>query len=360
MTPESDNALLSILGYDPKIYLKGRSPLEAVSMGLEMRDADTAFRCNLVSLADNHAGSDSSKYADKIILDHSADNISTEEAGILIRFLHEKLGSAKRRFYAGVSYRHCVLWENCPPYTTGFMRPHDILDKRISEYLPRASEYSDLMRESYDLLNEHPVNVQRRKNNKKPANSIWLWSPGIKMSLPSFKDKYNLESSVIAAVDLIKGIGISAGMRVVKISGTTGDFHTNYKGKGEAAVKELENGKDLVFVHIEAPDECSHQGNIDEKIKSIELIDADIIEPVFKYLDANHDDFKILIMPDHPTPLALRTHTSEPVPFLFYDKKNRSNSGISNFCESGVSEKSKIFIEDGSKLLEFILNRRNH
>jgi len=351
MAPESDTAILSILGYNPKIYLKGRSPLEAASIGLEMRQADTAFRCNLVNITETQ-----DIYEDKIIIDHSAEDISTEEADILIKFLHEQFGDDKLRFYTGVSYRHCMLWENCPPYKK-FKPPHDILNKRIGEYLPERCEYLKLMRESYDLLNNHPVNIKRRENNKKPANSIWLWSPGTKTVLPDFQKKYNLNGSVIAAVDLVKGIGICAGMQAVKVPGATGNFHTNYKGKGEAAIQAFENGSDLAFVHIEAPDECSHQGNMSEKIASIELIDANIIEPICKYLDKNYDDFKILIMPDHPTPLSLRTHTSEPVPFLYYNKRGEINSGINNFCESEVSEKSEIFIQDGSKLLDFIFSQ---
>ena len=350
MEPNSDPAILSILGYDPRIYLKGRSPLEAASMGLEMRESDTAFRCNLVNITESQ-----NSYEDKIIIDHSSDDISTEEADILIKFLHEKFGDDKRRFYTGVSYRHCILWENCPPYKK-FKPPHDILNKRIGEYLPEEREYLKLMRESYDLLNNHPVNIKRRENNKKPANSMWLWSPGTKTVLPDFKEKYNLDGTVIAAVDLVKGIGICAGMQAVKVPGATGNFHTNYKGKGEAAVQAFENGKDLAFVHIEAPDECGHQGNTDEKIASIELIDTNIIGPVFKYLDENYDDFKILIMPDHPTPLSLRTHTREPVPFLYYNKAGQKDSGITNFCESEIGAKSKIFIEDGSKLLDFIFS----
>ena len=346
--PESDPAILSILGYDPRIYLKGRSPLEAASIGLEMRDDDTAFRCNLVSISEEQAS-----YEDKIIIDHSSGDIETEEADILIKYLHEKFGSDKLRLYTGVSYRHCMLWENCPPYNN-FKPPHDILNQRIGEYLPEQHEYLKLMRDSYDLLNNHEINIKRRENNKKPANSIWLWSPGTKTELPDFKSKYKLDGSVIAAVDLVKGIGICAGMRAVQVAGATGNFHTNYKGKGEAAISELGLGKDLAFVHIEAPDECGHQGDINGKVSAIELIDKNIIGPVYNYLDNNFDDYKILILPDHPTPLALRTHTGEPVPFLYYNKRGQKNSGINIFCEPEVQAKSDIFIKDGSLLLDFI------
>ena len=350
MTPESDTAILSILGYDPKIYLKGRSPLEAASMGLVMDVSDTAFRCNLVNITENPAD-----YELKTITSHSADDISTEEADVLIKFLHTKLGDNKRRFHTGVSYRHCLLWENCPKYKK-FTPPHDILNRQIKEYLPEDNEYLTLMRDSFALLNNHPINLKRRENNKLPANSIWLWSPGTKTELPCFKEIYNLGASVIAGVDLVKGIGVCAGMNSVSVPGATGNFYTDYKSKGEAAVCEFKNGRDLVFVHIEAPDECGHQGNAKEKIASIELIDANIIKPVFEYLNAHHTDFNILILPDHPTPVSLKTHTNEPVPFLFYSSREKKDSGISNFCESETEKKSKIFIEQGSRLLDFVFS----
>ena len=235
MVPESDTANLAILSYDPKIYSKGRSPLEAVSMGLEMADNDTAFRCNVVTLSE-----DEQNYEDRIMLDHSADEISTPEAAELIKTVNEKLGTKLRRFFPGVSYRHCLLWENAP--TADFMRPHDIIGRRIGEYLPNGKDgeiFLDLMKESYEILKDHPINQKRRANGKKPANTIWLWSPGKKPALPSFSEKWNIRGAVISAVDLIKGIGLCAGMTSIDVEGATGNIHTNFKGKADAAIKAL-------------------------------------------------------------------------------------------------------------------------
>ena len=353
----SATANLAILGYDPKLYSKGRSPLEAARMGLEMRENDTAVRCNLVTLSENEE-----IYEEKIVIDHSADEISTEDADILIKYLDKKLGTDKIRFHTGKSYRHILLWEDCPGYSDlKFTGPHDIKNKRAKEYLPSGEIgdiYVDLMKKSYDILKNHPLNIKRRENGKRPANSIWLWSPGSKPDIPDFKSKYGLDGSVIAYVNLIQGIGIYAGMKVINVEGATGNFHTNYKNKGLAAIKEFENGKDFIFVHIEAPDECGHAGEIENKIKSIEKIDDMIIKPVYEYLDSNFDDFKILILPDHPTSLATGAHSYAPVPFLLYNKKSENKfnkSGIDNFNEESVAGKSKIYIQNGYELMDFVL-----
>ncbi|MCL1858430.1 MAG: cofactor-independent phosphoglycerate mutase [Oscillospiraceae bacterium] len=348
----SANANLAILGYDPKIYSNGRSPLEAANIGLELRKNDTAFRCNLITVGDGALDAPDI-YENKIIIDHSADEISTEDADILIKFLDKELGTDKIRFHTVKSYRHCLLWENCPEYKD-FTGPHDILNKQTKEYLP-SDDYLDLMKKSYDILNNHPLNIKRRENNKRPANSIWLWSPGTKPDMPDFKSKTGLDGSVIAAVDLIQGLGIYAGMNVIQVDGATGNYHTNYKNKGLGAIKEFENGKDFVFVHIEAPDECGHRKEIENKIKSIEKIDNMIIKPIYDYLNANFDDFKIIILPDHPTMLSTGAHSYDPVPFLIYKKGSRNKSGIDNFNEESVSEKDGIFIQNGYELLDFIM-----
>ena len=354
MIPESDTANLVILGYDPKIYSKGRAPLEAVSMGLSMRENDTAFRCNLVTLSE-----ESEAYEDKIIIDHSADEITTNESDILIKELDEKLGNENIRFYTGISYRHCILWENCPEMCS-FMQPHDILTQKITEYLPdskKFGEYFAIMKESYDILKDHPINKKRREKNLKPANSIWLWSPGVKPKLPQFKDKYNLNGSVVAAVNLIKGIGICAGLDIIEVEGATGNFHTNYKNKGLAAIEEIKNGKDFVFVHIEAPDECGHRGEIENKVKSIEKIDDMVISPIYNYLNNSGMDYKIIILPDHSTPISIRTHAGEPMPFLMYHSANKTKtSKINNFNEYSVKENSDIYIQNGYELLDYLLN----
>ena len=353
MIPESDTANLAILGYDPTIYSKGRSPFEAAAMGAKMRVDDTAFRCNLVTLS-----GETGAYEDKIIIDHSGDDISTEEADILIKELADKLGSDNIRFLTGLSYRHCILWENCPELCN-FTPPHDILNKKIAEYLPdseKFAEYFSLMKKSYDILNDHLINKKRREQNLNPANSIWLWSPGVKPNLPEFKAKYNLEGSVISAVYLIKGIAVCAGLDVLDVEGATGNYHTNYENKGLAAVDELKDGRDFVYVHIEAPDECSHRGELENKIKSIEKIDDMVISPIYDYLKNEGVDFKVIILPDHYTPVSTRTHSNEPVPFLMYDSANKNKaSGINNFNENSVSENSDIFIPNGYELLDYLL-----
>ena len=332
MVPESDTANLAILSYDPAIYSKGRSPLEAVSMGIEMKPDETAYRCNVVTL------SDEGDYNDKIILDHSADEITTAEADLLIKALEEKLGNDERCFYTGVSYRHCLIWKNGND-KYNFMRPHDILGKRIGEYLPSGPDgepFYRLMRDSWDILNNHPVNEERRRRGLKPANSAWLWSPGKKPALPSFKERWGLDGTVISAVDLIKGIGLCAGMQSIDVEGATGNVHTNYEGKAEAAIKAFESGSDYVYVHVEGPDECGHRAEIENKVIAIEKIDKLILAPVLDYLRKTGEDFKIMILPDHPTPIRLRTHTIDPVPFMIYSSKKNYN-GVDSFTEESAT-----------------------
>ena len=349
MVPESDTANMAILSFDPKIYSKGRSPLEAVSMGIEMQPDETAYRCNVVTLSDD------GDYEDKIILDHSADEITTAEADQLIKALEEKLGNDIRRFYTGVSYRHCLIWKNGND-KYNFMRPHDILGKRIGEYLPRESdggaEFLRLMKESFDILNHHPVNEARRARGLKPANSAWLWSPGKKPQLPNFKEQWGLDGAVISAVDLIKGIGLCAGMKSIDVEGATGNVHTNYEGKANAAIQAFKDGYDYVYVHVEGPDECGHRAELENKVLSIELIDQKILAPVYEYLKSSGEDFRIMILPDHPTPLRIRTHSIDPVPFMIYDSKVE-NYGVENFSEESAQAK-KFYIANGYKLMELL------
>ena len=350
MVPESDTANMAILSFDPKIYSKGRSPLEAVSMGIEMQPDETAYRCNVVTLTDDGA------YEDKIILDHSADEISTAEADELIRALDEKLGNRFRKFYTGVSYRHCMIQKNGND-TYNFMRPHDILGRRIGEYLPRiedgGEEFYRLMKDSFEILNHHPVNEARRARGLKPANSAWLWSPGKKPQLPNFYEKWGLQAAVISAVDLIKGIGLCAGMRSIDVEGATGNVHTNYKGKADAAISAFMDGCDYVYVHVEAPDECGHRAELDNKIRSIELIDKEILHPVSNYLAECGEDYRIMVLPDHPTPVALRTHTIDPVPFMIFDSRQTLN-GVACFSEKSAKEKNR-YLENGYQLMEKLL-----
>ena len=350
MVPESDTANMSILSFDPKVYSKGRSPLEAVSMGIEMLPDETAYRCNVVTLSDE--GED---YDDKIILDHSADEITTAEANELIKALQEKFGDDIRKFYTGVSYRHCLIWKNGND-TYPFMRPHDILGKRIGEYLPKiengGGEFYRLMRESFDILNHHPINEARRARGLKPANSAWFWSPGKKPALPNFREQWDLRGAVISAVDLIKGIALCAGMTSIDVEGATGNVHTNYKGKADAAIKAFSDGYDYVYVHVEAPDECGHRAELENKVLSIEKIDSEILEPVYEYLSACGEDFKILVLPDHPTPIRLRTHTIDPVPFFLYSS-NVSLNGVDCFSEESAEGK-QYYIPFGYELMELM------
>ena len=352
MVPESDTANMAILSFDPKQYSKGRSPLEAVSMGIEMQPDETAYRCNVVTLSDN--GED---YDDKIILDHSADEITTPEADQLIRTLDEKLGNDARKFYTGVSYRHCLIWKNGND-TYPFMRPHDILGKRIGEYLPKeengGGDFYRLMRESFEILNHHPVNEARRARGLKPANSAWLWSPGKKPQLPNFKQKWGLDGAVISAVDLIKGIGICAGMRSIDVEGATGNVRTNYRGKAEAAINAFRDGYDYVYVHVEAPDECGHRAETENKVLSVEKIDSEILAPVYDYLKSAGEDFRIMVLPDHPTPIRLRTHTILPVPFLIYCSDRRFD-GVESFSEENAAAKG-FYLSCGYRLMELLLD----
>lgn len=351
--PASDIANLSIMGYNPEQYYSGRSPLEAVSMGIKMADDDIAIRCNLVTLSDD------ADYRNKTMLDYSSDEISTEEAAVLIKHVDDNLGTDFLKFYAGISYRHCAIWNkgsmnlSCTP-------PHDISDRKITEYMPKGEAHdfiSDLMIKSYDLLNEHPINVDRRKRNLNPANSIWLWGEGSKPMLTPFKEKYNLDASVISAVDLIKGIAIGAEMKSIDVPGATGTIDTNFEGKAEAVINEFENGADLVYVHLEAPDECGHRYEIDNKVRSIELIDEKIVLPLFNYLSSQDEDFKILILPDHPTPLSLRTHTREPVPYIIYTSINGKSAGPASdkVYNEFTAKETGVFVDKGHEMIRKLI-----
>ncbi|MBQ7822037.1 MAG: cofactor-independent phosphoglycerate mutase [Clostridia bacterium] len=352
MVPESDTANIAIMSYDPKIYSKGRSPLEAVSMGLHMDDDDTAYRCNLVTISEEDCD-----YDERTMLDHSADEITTAEADELIKALEAHFGKDGLHFYTGVSYRHCMIVKNgIEKYN--FMRPHDILTQKITNYLPKDKDgemFYKMMRESYDILEDHPVNVARRERGLRPANSAWFWSPGRRPSLPVFKEKWGLDATVISAVDLIKGIGLCAGMESVDVDGATGNVHTNYTGKANAAIDAYKRGRDLVYLHVEAPDECGHRAELDNKILSVEKIDKLILEPVYNYLAESKEEFSILVLPDHPTPICKRTHTMEPVPFFIYSSDKKSD-GVEMYSEKNC-ESAGNYIPDGYRLLESFIRK---
>ena len=351
MVPESDTANMAILSFDPKVYSKGRSPLEALSMGLTMQDEDTAIRCNFVTLTEEQEN-----YEDRIITDNSADEISTAEADELVKAINASLCDDVKHLYTGLSYRHCLMWKtDMDKYD--FTRPHDIIGQRIGEYLPRendgGAEFLKIMKDSYEILKDHPVNKARKERGLRPGNSIWLWSPGKKPQLPSFKEKWGLDATVISAVDLIKGIGICAGMTSVDVEGATGNVHTNYDGKAAAAIKAFKDGADYVYVHVEGPDECGHRAETDNKVLSIELIDKKILSPVYEYLLGTGEDFKIMVLPDHPTPVRLRTHTITPVPFFIYSSADEKQ-GVERFDEENA-EKTGVYISDGYTLMDILV-----
>ena len=350
MVPESDTANMAILSFDPKVYSRGRSPLEAISMGLVIAPDETAYRCNVVTLSDD------GEYDQKIMLDHSADEITTAEANELIQALEAHFGNEMRHFYTGVSYRHCILWKNGND-TYDFSRPHDIIGRTIGEYLPKeengGGEFYRLMKESFDVLNHHPVNEARRARGLKPANSAWLWSPGKKPHLPCFTEKWDLRGTVISAVDLIKGIGLCAGMESVDVDGATGNVHTNYDGKAQAAIQAFRDGAEFVYVHVEGPDECGHRAEVENKVLSIELIDQKILTPVYEYLKTCGEPFRIMVLPDHPTPLRIRTHSSDPVPFFIFDSQTEAQ-GVSAFTEATAAE-TGVYIPAGHTLLDKLI-----
>ncbi|MCI8292157.1 MAG: cofactor-independent phosphoglycerate mutase [Hespellia sp.] len=313
MSPGSDTANLSVIGYDPAVYYSGRSPLEALSIGVDMEPTDVSFRCNIVTLTEEEAN-----YEDRRILDHSSGEISTEEAAVLVDALREGLKREGYEFYVGTSYRHLLIWKQGK--LLELTPPHDILTSRIGEYLPTDPVLREMMEKSYEILNHHPINEKRRQKGLHPANSAWFWGAGTRPALASFEEKTGKKGAMISAVDLLKGIAVGAGMQNIIVDGANGGLHTNYAGKGQAAVDALlRDGYDFVYVHVEAPDEMGHQGSASKKIQAIEQIDHNIIGPIVEAMETAGESFRMLILPDHPTPIRVRTHTSAPVPYLLYD-----------------------------------------
>ena len=313
MAPGSDTANLSVMGYDPRKYYTGRSPLEALSIGVDMKDTDVVYRCNLVTLTEEDA-----PYEEQTILDHSSDEISTEDAAILLRDVCRELENETYRFYTGTSYRHCLVWDR--GQVLELTPPHDVLERKIGEYLPHDETLLYMQKRSYEILKNHPLNIRRKEQGLNPANSFWFWGAGTKPVLTSFEDIYHKKGVMISAVDLLKGIAAGAEMDSIQVEGANGGLNTNYEGKAEAAVKALtEQGYDFAYIHVEAPDEMGHQGSVEKKIRSIEYLDQRLIRLVKEGLDASGEDYRMLILPDHPTPIKVRTHVAEPVPYLLYD-----------------------------------------
>ena len=348
MSPGSDTANLSVMGYNPKIYYSGRSPLEALSIGVDMEPTDISFRCNVVTLSEEEE-----RYEDKTIIDHSSGEISTADAAVLVDALKEGLKKEGYEFYVGTSYRHLLVWKNGS--VVELTPPHDILTKRIGDYLPKDPILRDMMEKSYDILVNHPINIKRKEAGLNPANSAWFWGAGTRPALSSFAEKTGKNGAMISAVDLLKGIAVGAGLHNITVEGANGGLHTNYQGKMQAAADALlKDNFDFVYIHVEAPDEMGHQGLVKEKIQAIENIDRYIVGPLVEQLNASGEDYRILVLPDHPTPIRVRTHTSDPIPYLLYDstKKLGDNAGYSE----AVGKENGILKEDGYKLMEYLLN----
>ncbi len=350
LPPGSDVANLSIFGYDPQKYFTGRAPLEAAAMGIKLNPDDVAFRCNLVTLRQEGG----KEFMD----DFSAGHISTAEARELILELGRVLGNHTWQFYPGVSYRHLLVWRNGKKslrlQTTP---PHDIIDKEIANYLPRGEgeeEIRQLMQEARRFLSTHQLNWQRWQAGKKEANAIWLWGQGQAPALPPLTQRFHLTGSIISAVDLVKGIGFYAGLEIINVPGATGYLDTNYAGKAAYALSELAH-KDFVYVHVEAPDEASHNGNLKEKIQAIEDFDQKIVGPIWQGLQ-DFKDFRLLVLPDHLTPIALRTHAIGPVPFVIFDAQDREKKPISNLAfDEFAARQTGLFIKEGHELMEKFL-----
>ena len=350
MKPGSDTANLAVLGYDPEKYYSGRSPLEALSIGVPMQATDIALRCNTVTLSDEPGV----PYAERTIIDHSADEISTADAAQLIEAVRPVFENETYQFYVGTSYRHCLIWAG--GVVQDITPPHDILGKVIGDYLPEDLKLRAMMEQSFDILDNHPLNVARAKAGKNKANSLWFWGAGTKPALSSFTEKTGKRGAMISAVDLLKGIAVGAGMQVLEVEGATGGLTTNYEGKAAAAAKALlEDGNDFAYIHVEAPDEMGHQGSVENKVKAIEYLDGRVIRPLYDALTASGEDFRMLILPDHPTPIRLRTHIGDPVPYLLYDSTAKLVTGA--LYNHAAAQQTGVFVEKGYTLIDHLFEQ---
>ncbi len=347
MSPGSDTANLSVMGYDPKKYYSGRSPLEALSIGVPMKDDDIAIRCNIVTISE-----DETNFEDKIIIDHSSSEISTEDCAVLLKAVSDALANDVYQYYVGTSYRHCLIWNKgqVVPLTP----PHDVLGQKIVDHLPKDDKLREMMKKSHDILVNHPINVERKKQGLNPANCCWFWGAGTKPCLDSFEEKTGKKGMMVSAVDLLKGIAVGAGMGVALVEGANGGLHTNYAGKVEAAVKALtKDGYDFAYIHVEAPDEMGHQGSVERKVQAIEFLDEKVIAPAVNQLQAAGEEFRLLILPDHPTPIRIRTHSSEEVPYMLYDSS--SPQGNDWLYNEACGKASGNYVAEGHKLLDKFL-----
>lgn len=356
ISPGSDSANLSVMGYDPRKYLTGRSSLEAGALGIEMKETDQSYRVNFITVEATESG----RYEDFIVKDHAAGDITTEECEILLEVIREAFATEKIKFYVGTQYRHCMIITDdkkecdCVP-------PHDILERAAEPYLPKGRDgefFLDMMKKSYQLLKDHPVNKAREEKGLNPANSIWIWGQGTKPVLPDFNHKYGVEGAVISAVDLIRGIAMFAGLEVLQVEGITGSIHTNFEGKAQAAIEAFKSGKDMIYLHLEGTDECSHQGSLEKKILCAEYIDKRAVKPIVEYLEGCGEDYKILVMPDHRTPLCIRTHTSDPVPFVIYDSRKKMTADFNRQYNEASAYKANNYFEDGYRIADYFFEKR--
>jgi 2,3-bisphosphoglycerate-independent phosphoglycerate mutase len=350
MKPGSDTANLSVLGYNPKKYYSGRSPLEALSIGVPMKDTDIALRCNIVTLSEEE-----DRYEDRTILDHSSGEISTADAAVLLDAVRKELETDIYKFYVGTSYRHLLIWDK--GQVVELTQPHDVLGQTIGQYLPQDEALRDMMKKSYDILVNHPINIERKKQGLNPANSCWFWGAGTRPALSSFEEKTGKKGAMISAVDLLKGIAVGSSMKVIEVEGANGGLNTNYEGKAQAAIDVLtKEDYDFAYIHVEAPDEMGHQGSVERKVKSIEYLDERIIKPVKEGLKAAGVDFRMLILPDHPTPICIRTHSSESVPYMLYDStKPQQHDWKYNEAEA---ETSGNYVACGHEIIDYLFGRK--
>ncbi|MBO5258917.1 MAG: cofactor-independent phosphoglycerate mutase [Agathobacter sp.] len=349
MKPGSDTANLSVLGYNPRQYYSGRSPLEALSIGVPMKDTDIALRCNIVTLSEEE-----DTYEERHIIDHSASEISTEDCAVLLEAVRKELETEEYKFYLGTSYRHCLIWDKGE--VVDLVQPHDVLGQVIGDKLPENPVLREMMKKSYDILVNHPINIERKKQGLNPANSCWFWGAGTKPALFPFQEKTSKTGAMISAVDLLKGIAVGTSMKVINVEGANGGLHTNYDGKAQAAVDVLtKEGYDFVYVHLEGPDEMGHQGSVERKVKAIENLDQLIIRPIVEALEATGEDFRMVILPDHPTPICLRTHTADNVPYLLYDSTDvQEHTWHYNEEEA---EKTDNYVAEGHKLIDKLFEK---
>ena len=350
MSPGSDTANLSVIGYDPKVYYSGRSPLEALSIGVPMKDTDIAIRCNIVTISE-----DDVPFEEKTIIDHSSSEISTEDCAVLLKEVEKQLANEIYQFYVGTSYRHCLIWNK--GQVVELTPPHDVLGQTIGQYLPKDAALYEMMKKSYDILVNHPINIERKKQGLNPANCCWFWGAGTKPMLSSFEEKTGKKGMMVSAVDLLKGIAVGAGMGVALVEGANGGLHTNYTGKVDAAVKAVtEDGYDFAYIHVEAPDEMGHQGSVERKVKAVELLDSEVIGPVVAKMEAAGEKFRLLVLPDHPTPICKRTHTSDNVPYMLYDSTALQNNTWDYNEEDAKA--GGIFVAQGHKLIDKFLEEK--